>query len=411
MDDQRRTRRPLRIAMIGQKGLPATFGGIERHVEEVGARLAARGHEVTVYCRPSYATERRVAYRGMRLRYAVTAGTKHLDAIVHSATSTAVALTARPDIVHYHALGPGLVAPLPRYLSHAKVVLTVHGLDNERSKWGRAARAVLGTAHWMSARVPDATVVVSRALAEHYASTFARATSYIPNGVEEPSPRPEPGADGTLTRLGLTPGRYALFVGRLVPEKAPDQLLTAFRSVPGEIPLVIAGDSSFTDGYVARLRAQAAADPRVMLPGYVYGDALAELYAGAGVFVLPSLLEGLPLTLLAAASYGVPVVASDIAPHREVIGAGSPGARLYPAGDVGALTAALTRVIGRGTAEEERRGALDLRGRVLATYSWENAVAALEELYHRLAAGTDPGVPAPSPPTRELSGAGREARG
>ena len=150
--------------MVGQKGLPATFGGIEHHVEQLGTRLADLGHEVTVYCRSTYGNAPNGEYRGIRLRNAPTVGTKHLDAIVHSATSTAMAMAAGADVVHYHALGPGLLAPLPRFLSRSKVVLTVHGLDHERSKWGRAAQAVLGTAHWMSGRVPNRVVVVSKAL-------------------------------------------------------------------------------------------------------------------------------------------------------------------------------------------------------------------------------------------------------
>jgi glycosyltransferase involved in cell wall biosynthesis len=383
MDASATSRRPLRIAMIGQRGVPATFGGIEHHVEELGARLAGLGHEVTVYCRSSYARVSKAGareHRGMRLAYAPTASTKHLDALVHSASSTVVAMRCRPDIVHYHALGPGLLAPLPRYLSRAKVVLTVHGLDNERAKWGRAAQAVLGGAHWMSARVPDATVVVSRALAEHYAACFARTTTYIPNGVEEPVVPP---ADEIVRRLGLRPSGYLLFVGRLVPEKAPDLLIRAYRQMPGDLPLVIAGDSSFTAEYVGRLRRAAADDSRVVLTGYVYGRLLAELYAHAAAFVLPSLLEGLPLTLLEAASFGVPVVASDIAPHREVLEADGPGHRLFGAGDEQGLTATLIRAL--ADPEAERRGAKTLRQRVLEEYRWDDAARATEQLYLMLA--------------------------
>ena len=174
--------RPLHIAMVGQKGLPATFGGIEHHVEHIGRRLVERGHRVTVYCRGTYGEIPR-KYHGMDLVPAATVGTKHLDAIVHSMTSTAKALAVRADILHYHGIGPGLVAPVPRFLSTARVVMTVHGLDHQRAKWGPAGRMALGTAHWMSGRVPDQIIVVSRALEEHYRSEFGRATEYVPNGV------------------------------------------------------------------------------------------------------------------------------------------------------------------------------------------------------------------------------------
>ena len=368
--------RPLRIVMIGQKGLPATFGGIEHHVEEVGRRLAERGHHVTVFCRSSYGAARDAAYLGMELRNAPTLGTKHLDAIVHSASSTVLGLLGGADIVHYHGIGPGLLSPVPHYLSHAKVVLTIHGLDHQRGKWGHTAQAVLGVGHWMSGRVPDRTVVVSRALESHYLEHFTHGCDYIPNGVVEPPDLP---ARRIIDELGLTPGGYALFVGRLVPEKAPDQLLRAYRRVPGNLPLVVVGSSSFSDDYTGQVRDLAAQDPRVRLPGFAYGDLLAELYRHAAAFVQPSLLEGLPLTLLEAASHGTPVVASDIPPHLEVLGADAPGRRVFAVGDEAALAAALTTSL--SAPPQERAGAAGLRRHVLDTYRWDAVVDQLEQLY------------------------------
>ena len=171
---------PLRIAMIGQKGLPATYGGVEHHVEELGARLAARGHDVTVYCRRNYTTDHRVTYRGMTLRYVPTVATKHLDSIVHSAVSTLDTLRRRYDVIHYHAVGPGLLSPVARTVSGAKVVQTIHGLDADRGKWQSGARSVLQAATWMSAHAPHATVVVSRTLQSHYLRTLGCDAVYIP---------------------------------------------------------------------------------------------------------------------------------------------------------------------------------------------------------------------------------------
>lgn len=378
--------RRLRIAMIGQKGMPATYGGIERHVEEVASRLAARGHEVTVYCRQSYGSVPLDEYRGVRLRQVRTVASKHLDAIVHATTSTLVAMRHRPDIVHYHGLGPGLVAPLPRYLSRARVVLTVHGLDNQRAKWGLAARAVLGVGYWLSGRVPDERVAVSRGLAAHYAERFGRAARYIPNGVVAPKVLP---ARQIRARFGLSPNKYLLLVGRLVPEKAADLLIRAFRQLDTEWRLAVVGGSSYTDDFVARLRAEAAGDPRVVFTGFVYGDLLAELYSNAAVFVQPSRLEGLPLTLLEAASYGLPVVASDIPPHQEVLLADGPGRRLFADGDERDLLRALRQVLADPGAE--RAGAELLRDRVAAQYRWETAAIELERLYLALTGDHPPG--------------------
>jgi glycosyltransferase involved in cell wall biosynthesis len=369
--------------MIGQKGLPATHGGIERHVEELAGRLAGRGHDVTVYCRPNYGHEvvglAGAELAGVRLRSVGTISSKHLDAIVHSTASTVLALRERPDIVHYHGIGPGLVAPLPRYLSRAKVVLTVHGLDNRRDKWGRGARAVLGTAYRMSGYVPHARVAVARWLAEHYDDRFGRLTRYQPNGVNPARLVP---AGEIVTRFGLTPGRYVLLVGRLVPEKAADLLIRAYREVDTDVRLAIVGGSSYTDAYGQHLRDAAAGDDRVVFTGYAYGDLLAELYSHAALFVQPSRVEGLPLTLLEAASYGLPLIASDIPPHVEVFGQDGPGRRLFHDGDAGDLRQVLTRTL--RALDAERVAADDLRAGVLHQYQWDHVARDLEKLYFDL---------------------------
>lgn len=377
---------PLRIAMIGQRGVPATWGGIEHHVEEIGARLADRGHDVTVFCRTNYSNERLPIYRGMRLRHFPTLGTKHFDAISHSAFSTVAALFGRFDVVHYHALGPGLLAPLPRVFSRAKVVQTIHGLDSERAKWGAVATAVLRAAGWSSGHVPDATIGVSRDLKAHYAERWKRVIDYIPNGVASLERR-DP--DEIMTRWGLAKGTYILFVARLVPEKAPDLLLRAFKALDADLRLVIAGGSSYSADYERSIAALAADDNRVLMTGYVYGDALAELYSNAAAFVLPSSLEGLPLTLLEAAAYGTPVVASDIPPHLEILSSSGAGHRLFRSGDQQALTQTLSTVLQDPAAERE--GAAKLRDQVLRDYDWDAAADATESVYERvLAAGRVP---------------------
>lgn len=370
----------LRVAMIGQRGVPATFGGIEHHVEQLGTRLAARGHKVTVFCRTNYVADRQRWYRDMQLRHLPTISSKHLDALVHSTISTLAALGDRFDVVHYHALGPGMLAPLPKYLSRACVVQTIHGLDHQRAKWGRGAQAFLSSAAWVSGHVPDATIVVSGALAAYYRCRYGRAAVHIPNGVNEPASRPAPAE--IVQRWGLSKGSYLLFVGRLVPEKAPDLLIRAFRRYSGDLRLVLAGGSSFTDEYTDALRWQAAADPRVLLVGYVYGQALAELYSNAAAFVLPSALEGLPLTLLEAASYGTPVVASDLPPHVEVLGHDGPGRRLFPVGSEAGLVSALERCL--KDPEVEHEGAAALGKLVLRRYRWDDVATATEQTYLEL---------------------------
>ncbi|MGL5911692.1 MAG: glycosyltransferase family 4 protein, partial [Phycicoccus sp.] len=297
--------RPLRVAMIGQKGVPATYGGVEHHVEQLGQLLAERDDvEVTVYCRRSYGHRAGSRYHGMRLVATPARGGKHLETIAHSLTSTVHAIFSGADVVHYHALGPGLVAPLVRYLTRRRVVLTVHGLDHQRAKWRGPASSVLALAHRLSGRVPHSVVTVSRALTDHYDTEFGCRPVYVPNGVADPVPAPLP--HRLRAELGLEPGRYVLFVGRVVPEKRPDLLVRAARSLPDDVKVVIVGGSAFTDDYLAELTALSHGDPRVVMPGFLYRDELAGVYQHAAVFVQPSDLEGLPLTLLEAVSYGIP---------------------------------------------------------------------------------------------------------
>jgi glycosyltransferase involved in cell wall biosynthesis len=285
----------------------------------------------------------------------------------------------RYDIVHFHAIGPGVWSPLPRYFSGAKVVQTIHGFDQERAKWGRGAQLLLNSAGWMSARIPDRTIVVSKALQDAYRDRYGRTVDFITNGTPKPVFRP---AARIRDRFGLESGRYVLFVGRLVPEKAPEALVRAFANVDRDVALVVAGGSSFTDDYVEGLYDVAGRDRRVIMTGYVFGEELQELYSNAAVFVLPSYLEGLPLTLLEAASYNRSIVASAISPHLEVLGTSGPARRLVPPGDEAALTAAITQAL--DTADAEQRAAVELGREVRDRYSWDAATDAIEALYLEL---------------------------
>ena len=364
--------------MIGTRGIPATYGGVEHHVEAVGARLAARGHDVTVFSETAYVgPQARSSHLGMRVVRIPSLKTKHFEALTHSFLST-LATTARPryDVVHYHAVGPGIMSPLPQYLTRLRVVQTIHGLDADRAKWSSGAQRCLSLATWVSARVPDVTVTVSDALREHYLHRYGRQCVHVPNGVDR---RPRRAPDLITRRHGLEGQDYVLFVGRLVPEKAPDLLLRAFAEIDTDMHLVIAGGSSHTGPYVREVEQLAAADPRVTMLGYVYGDELDELYTNAAVFVLPSFLEGLPLTLLEAIESEVPVVASDIPPHAEVLDADGPGGRLFPPGDVHEFATVLARVL--RALPSERDGCRPRRDRVLSIYDWDRTVDGLEEAY------------------------------
>jgi glycosyltransferase involved in cell wall biosynthesis len=382
---RRLPRRPLHVAMIGQRGVPATFGGVEHHVEELGARLADRGHRVTVFCRQSYVQEPLESYRGMRLRHVPSLATKHLDAISHSLAAAVRAVPIRPDVVHYHALGPGLVSPLTRAFSRARVVQTVHGLDGERQKWGRGASRVLKFGERVSAWVPAETIVVSHALEEHYLRRFDRRTWVFPNGAAR-VPRAPLGA--LAAKHGLEPGSYLLYVGRIVPEKRVDWLLSAFRRMDTDRRLVIVGGDSFSSDYLRHVDELARRDDRVLQLGYVYGVDLHALYSNTAAFILPSVLEGMPLTLLEAASFEAPIVASDIAPHREVLGESRPGGRLFPPDDADAMLAAIQLTVAGG--DVARRDAAHVREHVVSHYDWDVMTDQVEDLYYDMV-GVAPG--------------------
>ena len=368
----------LRIAMIGTRGVPATFGGIEHHVEQVGQRLVERGHQVTVYSETGYSgASGTTTYLGMKVVQVPSVQRKSLEALAHAAASTAAAMRSRHDVLHYHAVGPGVLAPLPRYLSRAAVVQTIHGLDAERDKWGRGARTMLQVATWMSARVPDRTVTVSAALEQHYATKYGRSSIRIVNGT---TPRKPQDLTAEQRERGLRPGEFLLFVGRLVPEKRPDLLIKAFAGVETDKRLVVVGGSSYTDDYVAHLHDLAKDDERVLLPGYAFGEELDAYFGNAALFVQPSALEGLPLTLLEALGGSrLPVVVSDIPPHLEVVEGSRAGARVFPTGDQAALTSAISTAL--ADLPGETAAAERLADDVMQRYSWDRCTDELEQVY------------------------------
>jgi glycosyltransferase involved in cell wall biosynthesis len=366
--------------MIGTRGVPATFGGVERAVEELAARLAAAGHDVTVYCRTGYSPSRAPEHRGIRLRYLPAVSTKHLEAISHSLLATLDAVLRRYDVVHFHALGPGLCAPLAR-LAGLRVVTTVHALDFQREKWGRVARTALRLGAWCAARFPHRTVVVSQELERYFASAYGRRTTYIPNGVVL-APRADLDEDEILERRAKG---HVLFLGRLVPEKGVHTLIEAYRELETDLPLVIAGPASHSEEYEKRLRALARDDARISFAGAVYGEEKAELLARTYVFCQPSTVEGLPIVLLEIMAEGICPLVSDIPEHLEVVTAenGAVAALTFRAGDVAGLRDALAEALASPALLAER-GRL-AREIVAERYDWDDAAARLQEVLAEVA--------------------------
>ncbi|MEZ4388300.1 MAG: glycosyltransferase family 4 protein [Candidatus Krumholzibacteriia bacterium] len=371
---------PIRVAMIGQKGYPPVHGGIERHVAELARRLVPLGFAVDIYSRPHYSPlDGPADIPGVTVLRRPSLPTKHLDAITHTAIASVDVLRRPVDIVHYHALGPGLLAWAPRWLARKHTVITVHGLDWARDKWGPLARAVLRLGEAASARVPDRTIVVSRALREHYLREHRVATDYIPNGITPPCYRPA----SVLTEAGL-PERFVLFAARLVPEKGCHLLLEAHAALPREArqayPLLIAGDAGFTSGYASGLRERA--HPEVRFLGFVHGELLEALFTHATLMVLPSTLEGLSITLLEGMGYGRPCLVSDIPPNLE---AADGHAGVFRSGDARSLGEALRELLG----DPGRRDRLGREGQLHAIehYSWDRVAERTAALYREIVGG------------------------
>lgn len=305
----------MKIAMIGQKGIPAHSGGVEKHVEELGRRLTCMGHSVTVYCRKNYNDSWPETYKGMELKVIPCISKPCLEALSYTFLAVKDAVSKDYDIIHFHALGPSSLSWIPKMLGK-KIVVTIHGLDWKRQKWGRTGRLYLKMGERIAALTADRCILVSQALYQYFTAKYPKADKYvvIPNGVTlaEPLPPEE------IFKWGLKPRGYLLYLARLVPEKGCHYLIEAFKKVKTAKKLVIAGASSHTDAYAAQLHVQAKGDERIVFTGAVGGRLLNELYSHAYAYVLPSEIEGLPITLLEALSFGTYPVTSDIPENLEV---------------------------------------------------------------------------------------------
>ena len=336
----------MKIAFIGQKGFPATFGGVEYHVDALSRGLLDLGHEVDVYVRSWYTPKDIKNYRGIRLVHVPTIRTKHLDAFIHSFFCSIHSIFQKNDIIHYHAIGPSFFSCIPR-LFGKKIVATVHRLDWQTEKWGKLAKIFLKIGEYISISVPYRTIVVSEELKHYFQSKYGKQTVHIPNGIDLPELRPP---SLIIEKYGLTGKDYVLFMGRLVPEKRVDWLINAFQSLSssssqsGIVKLVIAGGSSATNKYVQKLKGLSQGNPRIVYTGFVTGFEKEELLSNALIFVLPSYLEGFPIALLEARGYGVCCLASNIPPHQEAIRDGVDGL-LFDCHDFSDLTLKLRMII------------------------------------------------------------------
>jgi glycosyltransferase involved in cell wall biosynthesis len=375
----------MKIAILGTRGIPASYSGFETAVEQLASRLSERGHEVAVYCRPHVVDRRLRYYKGARLVHLPTIQNKYLDTFAHTFLSALhVARITRPDVALFFIAGNSPLCLITRWAS-IPAVINVDGLDSDRRKWPGFAKAYLRFAESRAPTWADEAITDSDAVADVFERRYRQRIGVIPYGVRDP------GYDGTetLERLGLEPRKYILFVGRLEPENNPHLLVEAFSRISAErargMKLAIVGGAPYADEYIRQV--WRTADPRVVFPGYVFGRGYWELQHHAYLFCAPTEVGGTHPVILEAMAAGNCVLVNDHRPNAETVA----DAGLYFSGAIGVddLTAALERMLDDpAVVADYRRRALE-RAR---QYSWEAVSDQYEKLLERVCAAQRPGL-------------------
>jgi glycosyltransferase involved in cell wall biosynthesis len=367
----------VRICVIGLRGVPGVPGGIETHVEQLVPGLAERGADVHVYARQNYvAGEVPYVWRGVTVHPTWAPSNTRLEAIVHTLLALFKARRLKPDIVHIHAVGPSLVAPLARLMG-MKVVFTHHGYDYDREKWNTLEKKILRLGEWAGMRFAHGRIVVAKHIADAMQAKFHRNVHFIPNGVQIDI---EAADDTVLDEFGLTKGRYVLLVARLVVEKRQMDLIEAF--LHADMPdtkLVLVGGGDARSDYAEKLRARAKSHSNIVLTGSQSGARLGGLFANAGLFVLPSSHEGMPIALLEALAYGLPILASNIEANLALeLDAES----YFPLGDVPALSQAMQKKLSdRKMPVQASVDVGEMGSKIMARYNWTTICEQTASLY------------------------------
>ncbi len=370
----------LHIAMLGHKRIPSREGGIEIVVEELSTRMAALGHSVTCFNRgghhvsgKKFDTGKVKRYKGVRLITVPTLDKKGLAAMTSSFFAALRAALGKYDVVHFHAEGPCAMIWLPK-LFGKRCVVTIHGLDWQREKWQNGfGSKYIHLGEKMTVKFADEIIVLSKGVQEYFQKTYGRKTLFIPNGVNRPVLRK---ADLIKKEFGIDKDGYLLFLGRIVPEKGIRYLLQAYKQLHTDKKLVIAGGSSDTDDFLQEIHTLAAGDDRIIFTGFVAGQALEELYSNAYLYLLPSDLEGMPLSLLEAMSYGNCCVVSDIAECAEVV---EDKAVTFQKSNVQDLKEKLQRLCDDpATVQKYKEGAADF---ICRKYDWDEITRQTLEIY------------------------------
>jgi glycosyltransferase involved in cell wall biosynthesis len=360
--EQRQGRR-LRVTMLGLRGFPDVQGGVEKHVEKLAPALAELGCDLEVIVRTGYVAKSRAGiWRGVRLARLWAPRLTGVEAFVHTFLGVLRAGIYRPDILHIHAIGPALFTPLARALG-LRVVVTHHVLNYENEKWGGFARSLLRFGEWAAMAFANGRIAVSDGLAMQMTRAYQVPVSAIPNGIDRPWLVESTEA---LQAFGLEPNRYLLTVARIDAQKRPLDLIAAYAALREPTwKLALVGGADYSGSYARAVAEAARATPGVVMLGHQRGAALAALYSHAGAFVLPSSHEGQPIAVLEAASYGLPLILSDIPAHQEIA---MPRARYFGVGDIAALAGHLADAVAHPAANGPTA---QERAQLMARHDWQ----------------------------------------
>lgn len=378
---KKHSRENLRIAMLGHKRIPSREGGIEIVVEELATRMAKKSHSVTCYNRKGHNVAgsefdgtKLKTYKGVTLQEVFTIDKRGLAAMTASVSASLRAALGNYDVVHIHAEGPAFMCWLPK-LFGKKVIVTVHGLDHQRAKWGKFASWYIRSGEKNAVRFADEIIVLSKGVQDYFQNTYGRTTRFIPNGVNKAKLRK---ARQITEKWGLTKDSYILYLGRIVPEKGERYLIEAFKQTKTDKKLVIAGGSSDTQAFMDELKSLAKDDDRIIFTGFVQGEILEELYSNPYIYTLPSDLEGMPLSLLEAMSYGNCCLTSDIPECAEVV---EDKALLFRKSDVSDLKEKLQNACDHPEMVETYKAQAEEF--ICRKYNWDDVVEKTLKLYQR----------------------------
>ena len=378
----------VKVVFVGTRGFPNVQGGVEKHCENLTINLVNIGCDVTVFTRKPYVDTSIKNFKGVNLVAIPALKHKSLEAFLHTFIGIFIAFFFKPDILHIQAIGPAMFTPLARILG-MKVVITSHGSNYKHLKWGKFAKFVLRVGELLGVLFANKIIAISENIADEIREKYNRDVAIIPNGVIIPRILE---SNETLEKYGLEKGKYILAVGRFVPEKGFHDLIEAFKQIPNSDfqskiqnpkskisidhwKLVIIGRADHEDKYSLGLKEKTRENSNIVLTGFLTGQPLQELYSHAGLFVLPSYYEGLPIVLLEAMSYGLSCIASDIPSNRNIELSED---RFFNAGDFKALTTKIKEFVNKPLTEEEKRRQINM---IAERYDWEKIAEKTLDVY------------------------------